>query len=106
LPLALVPAIILAAFLLYYYFAGERQRTLSEFADDRQPTRRWAHRIFGLISGAGDYVYAEKRHLRVGLKDWWNINNKDDFRARFVELRDEQPRSKQQAAWCWVRAIN
>jgi hypothetical protein len=101
-----VPATIFAAFLVYYYLGGERQRMLSEFADDRQPTRRWAHGIFGLISGVRDYAYAEKRDLRVGLRDWWGINNKDDFRARFVELRDEQPRTKQEAAWCWVRAIN
>ncbi len=101
-----VPATILAAFLVYYYFGGERQRMLSEFADDRHPTRRWAHGIFGLISGARDYAFAEKRDLRVGLRDWWGNNNKDGFRARFMELCDEQPRTKQEAAWCWVRAIN
>jgi len=101
-----IPVAISAAFLLYYYFGGARQRVLSQYADENDPIRRWARGVFGLISGAGDHAYENSRALRLALSSWWDINNKDEFRARFAKLCAEQPSTKQEAAWCWVRAVN
>jgi hypothetical protein len=101
-----IPLAAAAAFLLYYYVGGARQRMLSEFADQHDPSRRWAHGVFGLISGAGDHAYEPSRALRRALGNWWDINTTDEFRARFAKLCAEQPSSKPEAAWCWVRAVN
>src|SRR4029450_7388887 len=101
-----IPVAISAAFLLYYYFGGARQRVLSQYADENDPTRRWARGVFGLIVGAGDHAYENSRALRLALSSWWDIDTNDEFRARFAKLCAEQPSTKQEAAWCWVRAVN
>jgi len=100
-----VPAAIIGM-MFYYLRGGTRQRLLAEFADERVPKRRWAKGVFGIITGGTDYGYADKRQLRLGLSEWWGINNTDEFQDRFRELHSELPRNKSEAAWCWVRAVN
>jgi hypothetical protein len=92
--------------MLYYVFGGARQRLLKQLADDREPMRRWAKGVFGLITGGIDYGYEDKQDLRRALTQWWGINNAQEFRSRYNELAAEQPRNKPEAAWCWVRAVN
>jgi hypothetical protein len=79
---------------------------LEQLADDRDPVRRWAHGVFGLITGGADYAYEEKEDLRIGLRKWWGIDDAEQFRTRYSELKAERPRNKPEAAWCWVRAVN
>jgi hypothetical protein len=100
-----VPAAILGV-MLYYLFGGARQRLLAEFADERDPVKRWAKGVFGIITGGSDYAHADKQELRRGLREWWGINNTDEFQDRFRALHAERPESKPEAAWCWVRAVN
>jgi Protein of unknown function (DUF1266) len=92
--------------MLYYYFGGARQRMLEQLADERDPARRWAKGVYGIITGGADCAYGDKRGLRVALRDWWDINDTEQFRTVFSELEAEEPRSKAEAAWCWVRAVN
>jgi Protein of unknown function (DUF1266) len=105
-PLWYVVALAVIGPMLYYYFGGARQRLLEQFADDRDPVRRWAQGVFGIISGGSDYAYGDKGHLRAGLSEWWGIDDAAQFQARYSALRAEQPQSKPEAAWCWVRAVN
>ena len=92
--------------MLYYYFGGARQRSLEQFAEDRDPLSKWAKGVFGLITGGTYYAYRNMRDLRLALREWWGINNTEQFRVRYNELYAEQPQSKPGAAWCWVRAVN
>jgi Protein of unknown function (DUF1266) len=92
--------------MLYYYFGGARQRLLEQFADDRDPVRRWAKGVFGLISGGIDYGHSDQRDVYLALREWWGINDAQQFRVRYSELYAAQSRSKPEAAWCWVRAVN
>jgi hypothetical protein len=92
--------------MLYYYFGGTRQRILEQLADERDPVRRWAKGIYGIITGGTDYAYRDKRELRAVLREWWGVNDTRQFQAFFGELGAERPRSKPEAAWGWVRAVN
>jgi uncharacterized protein DUF1266 len=100
-----VPAAIIGI-MLYYLLGGARQRLLAELADERDPVKRWAKGVFGIITGGTDYGHADKQELRRGLREWWGINNIDEFQERCRALIAEQPQSKPEAAWCWVRAVN
>jgi len=100
-----VPAAILGV-MLYYLLGGARQRLLAEFADERDPVKRWAGGVFGIITGGPDYGHGDKRDLLLGLGEWWGINSTAQFQDRIRELNAERPRSKPEAAWCWVRAVN
>jgi hypothetical protein len=100
----IVPAAILGL-MFYYLRGGVRQRLLAELADERDPVRRWAKGVFGIITGGTDYGHVDKRELRLGLRQWWGINNTEQFKDRFRDLDAERPRSKPEAAWCWVRAV-
>jgi Protein of unknown function (DUF1266) len=100
-----VPAAILGM-MFYYLRGGTRQRLLAEFADERDPVKRWAKGVFGIITGGADYAHADKQELRRGLREWWGINNIDEFQDRFRALHAERPQSKPEVAWCWVRAVN
>jgi len=100
-----VPAAILG--MMYFYLrGGTRQRLLAELADERDPVKRWAKGVFGIITGGIDYGHTDKNDLRHGLREWWGINNTEEFQDHFRELRAELPQSKPEAAWCWVRAVN
>src|SRR5262245_57373657 len=99
-----VPAAIIGV--MIYYLRGTRRLFLAEFADDRDPVKRWAKGVFGIITGGTDYGHMDKREVRRGLSEWWDINNIDEFQDRFRELNAERPKSKPEAAWCWVRAAN
>src|SRR5262249_58885230 len=101
----IVPAAILGL-MFYYLRGGVRQRLLAELADERDPVRRWAKGVFGIITGGTDYGHGDKKDLRLGLREWWSINNTEEFHDRFRELNAERPQSKPEAAWCWVRAVN
>jgi len=105
-PLWYVVALAIVGPMLYYYFGGARQRVLEQLADERDPVRGWAKGVYGIITGGTDYAYEDKRKLRAVLREWWGINDTGQFQAFFSELRAEQPRSKPEAAWCWVRAVN
>lgn len=105
-PLWYVVALAIIGPMLYFYFGGAQQRALEQLADERDPVRRWAKGVFGIITGGTDYAYRDKDDLRVALRDWWGINGPEEFRAFFGGLAAEQPQSKPEAAWCWVRAVN
>jgi hypothetical protein len=100
-----VPAAVLGV-MLYYLVGGARQRLLAEFADERDPVKRWAKGVFGLITGGPDYAHGDKRDLQLALLESWGINNTEQFQDRFRRLNAERPQSKPEAAWCWVRAVN
>jgi len=100
-----VPAAVLGV-MLYYLLGGARQRLLAEFADERDPLKRWAKGVFGLITGGPDYAHGDKRDLQLALLESWGINNTEQFQDRFRRLNAERPQSKPEAAWCWVRAVN
>jgi len=100
-----VPAAILG--MMYFYLrGGARQRLLAEFADERDPVKRWAKGVFGIVTGGTDHGHADKQDLRRGLSEWWGIDNTEQFQERFRALHAERPQSKPEAAWCWVRAAN
>jgi hypothetical protein len=105
-PLWYVVGLAVVGPMLYYYFGGARQRLLEQLADDRDPVRRWAPGVFGIISGGADYGYRDKDDLRVALREWWGIDDTEQFQARYIELIATRPQSKPEAAWCWVRAVN
>jgi hypothetical protein len=92
--------------MLYYCFGGARQRLLEQFADEREPVRRWAKGVFGLITGGIDHGHGDQREVYFALREWWGINNAAQFRARYNELCAEPLHNKPDAAWCWVRAVN
>jgi uncharacterized protein DUF1266 len=105
-PLWYIVALAVVGSMLYYYFGGARQRILEQLADARDPVRGWAKGVYGIITGGSDHAYSDKRKLRLVLRDWWGINDTEQFQAFFGELAAKQPRSKPEAAWCWVRAVN
>jgi len=100
-----VPAAVVGV-MLYYLLGGARQRLLAEFADERDPVKRWAKGVFGLITGGPDHAHGDKRDLQLALLESWGINNTEQFQDRFRRLNAERPQSKPEAAWCWVRAVN
>src|SRR5262245_61267318 len=100
-----VPAAILGM-MFYYLRGGTRQRLLAEFADERDPVKRGANVVLVISIGGADYAQAAKEELRRGVREWWGINNIDEFQERFRALHGERPQSKPEAAWCWVRAVN
>ncbi len=102
----LFPVAAFSAFMLYHYLSGGQARARSQMEDSIDPARRWARGVFGLISGDTDYAYEDKRDLQLGLSNAWGINDAAQFRLRFGALNSERPKTKQQAAWCWVRAVN
>ena len=99
-----VPAAIIGV--MVYYLRGARRRLLAEFADERDPVRRWAQGVFGIITGGTDYGHGDKQELRRGLREGWGITSVEEFQDQLRELNSERPQSKPEAAWCWVRAAN
>ncbi len=101
-----VVALAVVGAMLYYYFGEARQRAQEQLADERDPVKRWAKGVYGIITGGIDYAYKDKRRLRTVLRERWGIKDAEEFHAYYRNLSAEQPQDQPKAAWCWVRAVN
>lgn len=94
------------AIVLIYFLSGRHKRARAFLADAKDPVRRWAKGVFGIITGGTDYAYEGKWDLRLAFQNSWEIETAEDFEEVFGELAAEAAADKERTAWQLVRAIN